>query len=149
MILSIRQADRSDLPYVLELLAAMDGGPELPLEHGLRVFREMERYRNYACYLTWDGARPVGTFTLLVFPTLVHDGAFEALVDGVVVAPSRRGEGIGAAMMTEAMRLAAEAGCYKLMLSSNGKRAERASFLSLARLPPARNQLLDGHRSAG
>ena len=88
----------------------------------------MSRYRDYTCYLALEGGRPVGTFTLLVFPTLVHEGAFEALVDAVVIAPSARGRGLGGAMMAEAMRLAAAAGCYKLMLSSNVKREDAHRF---------------------
>ena len=46
----------------------------------------------------------------------------------MVVAPEWRGQGIGAAMMREAQRLAAQAGCYKLALSSNLKRDDAHRF---------------------
>ncbi len=113
---------------VTRLLAEVDGEPELPPEQARQILREMARYPNYSCYLAFDGAEPVGTFSLLVFTTLVHDGRNDALIEGVVVASARRGQGIGRAMMREAMRLAREAGCYKLALSSNSKREDAHRF---------------------
>jgi GNAT superfamily N-acetyltransferase len=128
MKLAIRPAIDEDLPLITRLLAEMDGAAPLPPARAAAIFREMARYPFHRCYLAFDGDEPVGTFSLVVFPTLVHDGKREALVDGVVVTAARRGEGIGAAMMREAMRLAAEAGCYKLALSSNAKRADAHRF---------------------
>jgi GNAT superfamily N-acetyltransferase len=127
MTLEIRKVRRKDLSVLVELLAGMEG--EAPaLAHVSRVFREMASYPSYAAYLAHMNGRPVGTFSLLVFPTLVREYAFEALADAVVVAPAWRGRGIGGAMMAEAMRLAAQAGCYKLMLSSSTAREDAHSF---------------------
>lgn len=128
MSVEIRKARRKDLPLLLELLAQMDGEPRLPAAHAQRVFREMSLYPSYASYFGCVHGKPVGTFSLLVYPTLVHSGAYEALVDAVVVEPAWRGRGIGGAMMAEAMRLAAEAGCYKLVLSSDAKRDDAHRF---------------------
>ena len=50
--------------------------------HAQRVFREMSSYPAYASYFGCVHGKPVGTFSLLVFPTLVHQGAFEALFPG-------------------------------------------------------------------
>ncbi len=128
MKLAVREAKRSELSVVVRLLAQMDSEPPMSITRAQRIFREMARYPDYRCYLAFDGAEPVGTFTLLIFAALVHGGASEGLVDGVVVAAHRRGEGIGQKMMHEAMRLAATAGCYKLALSSNIKRADAHRF---------------------
>lgn len=129
MKLVVRVASRDDLPDVIRLLAQMDEGePAMPLTRAERILREMSRYPDYKCYLALDGDEAVGTFTLLIFEALVHGGAREALVDGVVVASQRRGQGIGRAMLHEAMRIARESGCYKLALSSNNKRADAHRF---------------------
>lgn len=129
MTLKFRVAATPDLPAVTRLLAQMDAGEApMPLTRAERIFRAMARYPDYRCYLAMDGNEAVGTFTLLIFEALVHGGAREALVDGVVVAPERRGQGIGRAMLREAMRLAREAGCYKLALSSNNKRVDAHRF---------------------
>jgi GNAT superfamily N-acetyltransferase len=128
MNLQICKVRRKDLPAVVKLLADMDGEEPLSLATAGRIYREMSRYPSYSVYLALADGQPVGTFTLLVFPTLVHDGRFEAVIDGVVVAPEWRGRGIGGAMLAEAMQLAAQAGCYKLALSSNSKREDAHRF---------------------
>ena len=128
MNLQIRKARRKDLPAVVRLLAAMDGEAPIPIARAASIYREMSHYPSFAFYLALADGEPVGTFTLLVYPTLVHDGTPEALVDGVVVDPQWRGRGVGGAMMAEAMRLAAQAGCYKLALSSNSKREDAHRF---------------------
>ena len=59
--------------------------------------------------LTWigafDGGRMVG------FANVAWDGGVHAFLLDVVVEPARQGEGIGAAVVAEAVRLAGEAGC--------------------------------------
>jgi GNAT superfamily N-acetyltransferase len=128
MNIEIRKARRKDLPLVTRLLAQTDGEAPMPLARAASIHRQMCRYPSYTCYLAFAEGEPIGTFTLLVIPTLSHDGRSEALVDGVVVTRAWRGRGIGGAMMAEAMRLAAEANCYKLMLSSNVKREDAHRF---------------------
>ena len=103
---------------------------------------EMRRVTCYRCYLMYDvtadgddtalrdapAGAPLGTFSLLVFPVMVHDGRPEAIVEAGVVAPAARGRGIGKQMMREAMRLAREAGAAKLALSSNARRLQAHRF---------------------
>ena len=131
----VREAGMADLPAVTRLLAWMDSSagdaqavPQMSITRAERIFCEMARYPNYRCYLLMNGDEPVGTFTLLIFDALVHGGAREALIDGVVVAPVRRGQGYGRLMLKEAMRMARESGCYKLALSSNQKRVDAHRF---------------------
>ena len=131
----VREAGMADLPAVTRLLAWMDSSagdaqavPQMSITRAERIFCEMARYPNYRCYLLMNGDEPVGTFTLLIFDALVHGGAREALIDGVVVAPVRRGQGYGRLMLKEAMRIARESGCYKLALSSNQKRVDAHRF---------------------
>ena len=51
---------------------------------------------------------------------MMHRGSHRAaLVDAVAVHPAYRRQGVGRSLMEEALRLRREAGCYKLMLSSN------------------------------
>ncbi len=108
----VRVAGAADLPAVTRLLAWMnsDTGNEsaqpaqaataaMSIARAERIFREMARYPNYRCYLLMNGDEPVGTFTLLIFDALVHGGAREALIDGLVVAPVRRGQGYGRLML--------------------------------------------------
>ena len=70
----------------------------------------------------------LGTFALLVMDNLGHLGSPSAIVEDVVVAPDRQSQGIGAAMMQFALERARKKCCYKLMLSSNAKRARAHAF---------------------
>lgn len=131
MILALREVRGSDaeLRHLSSLLAAMDGEPPLPLATMRERYATMRRYPDYRCYMMVDEDQvPLGTFSLLVFPVMVHDGRPEAIVEAVVVAPSARGLGVGKAMMHEAMRLAREAGAGKLALSSNARRLQAHQF---------------------
>jgi len=123
------QGSDAELLHLSALLATMDGEAPLPLATMRERFALMRRYPDYRCYLMTDAdGVPLGTFSLLVFPVMVHDGRPEALLEAVVVAPSARGRGIGKRMMREAMRLAREAGAAKLALSSNARRLQAHQF---------------------
>jgi GNAT superfamily N-acetyltransferase len=129
--LTLREVQGSDaeLLHLSALLATMDDEAPLPLATMRERFAAMRRCPDYRCYLLVDADDvPLGTFSLLVFPVMVHDGRPEALLEAVVVAPSARGRGIGKHMMREAMRLAREAGAAKLALSSNARRLQAHQF---------------------
>ncbi|CAG9182902.1 hypothetical protein LMG23992_04855 [Cupriavidus laharis] len=129
--LTLREVQGSDaeLRQLAALLATMDDEPLLPLATMRERYAAMQRFPFYRCYLMVDAQDvPLGTFSLLLFPVMVHDGRPEAIVEGVVVAPPARGTGIGKAMMREAMRLAREAGACKLALSSSARRLRAHAF---------------------
>ncbi|NOV22445.1 GNAT family N-acetyltransferase [Cupriavidus necator] len=124
----VRGSD-AELLHLSALLAAMDGEMPLPLATMRERYATMRRYPDYRCYMMVGADDvPLGTFSLLVFPVMVHDGRPEAIVEAVVVAPTARGMGVGKAMMREAMRLAREAGAAKLALSSNARRLRAHRF---------------------
>ncbi|RWA50285.1 GNAT family acetyltransferase [Cupriavidus sp. UYMSc13B] len=130
-VLTLREVRGSDaeLRHLSALLAALDGESPLPLATMRERYATVRRYPDYRCYMMVDEDEvPLGTFSLLVFPMMVHDGRPEAIVEAVVVAPCARGMGVGKAMMREAMRLAREAGAAKLALSSNARRLQAHQF---------------------
>ena len=115
---------------MLGLLRALDppGAPEPDAGAAARRFARIAAYPDYAVYLAEEDGVPVGTFALLVMDNLAHGGAPEGVVENVVVAEGRRGQGIGRAMMRFAMDRCTEAGCYKLVLSSNVRRESAHRF---------------------
>ncbi|GGF49516.1 acetyltransferase [Azorhizobium oxalatiphilum] len=128
--LSIRPATEEDLTAVMALYAqpGMDDGKVLPLEEAKALFARFARYPDYVLYVAEDAGEVVGTFALLVMDNLGHLGAPSAIVEDVVVSPTRQGGGVGGVMMRFAMRKAAGKGCYKLVLSSNAKRVKAHQF---------------------
>jgi GNAT superfamily N-acetyltransferase len=126
----IRETTKSDLPAVLSLYAqpGLDDGKVLSVTDAERVFAEFSRYPNYRLFVACDGGEVVGTYALLIMHNLAHCGTPSAVVEDVVVVASYQGQGVGRFMMEHAQALAREAGCYKLALSSNRKRAGAHAF---------------------
>lgn len=130
MSLDIRQAVAADLPHVLALYAqpGLDDGQILSIKQAEAMLATFARYPSYRLFVACDGDQVVGTYALLVMHNLAHCGTPSAVVEDVVVDATRRSQGIGEAMMRHAMGLAAQAGCYKLALSSNAIRERAHAF---------------------
>ncbi|WP_308388818.1 GNAT family N-acetyltransferase [Acidithiobacillus sp. AMEEHan] len=132
--MQIRAAQIDDLPAILQLYAqpGMDDGKVLDVSRAESIFQRMQQYPNYRLFVAQENDNIVGSYALLIMDNLAHRGAPSAIVEDVVVSPTRHGQGIGKQMMRHAMNLAREAACYKLVLSSNAKRdAAHAFYKSL------------------
>jgi GNAT superfamily N-acetyltransferase len=130
MPITCREASRADLPAVLALYAQpdLDGDQALTLAEAERILGRMARYPDYRLYVAESGGRVVGTYTLAVLDNLCHRGMPSGVVEDVAVDPALHRAGIGRAMMEHALALCRQKGCYKLMLSSNLKRAKAHAF---------------------
>ena len=126
----VRKANAADIAAVLALYAQpdLDDGNVLSVDQGVALFERFGRYPDYTLYVAEQDHEIVGSFALLVMDNLGHLGSPSGIVEDVVVAPARQGNGIGAAMMRFALECCREKGCYKLMLSSNAKRARAHAF---------------------
>ncbi|MBX9255041.1 GNAT family N-acetyltransferase [Desmonostoc muscorum CCALA 125] len=129
MSLDIRVASGEDLPLLIQLYAQMDGESPLPMNSAAEIWNAIAEVPNYHIYLAFQNQEPVGTFSLLYVPTMMHRGYHKfAVLDAVTVIPTVRGQGIGTQMMKAALKFSAEAGCYKVTLSSNLKRHRAHQF---------------------
>lgn len=128
--ISLRPAAKADLPAVLSLYAQpdMDNGNVLALKDAEAIFSRIADYPDYTLYVAEIERTIVGSFALLVMDNLGHLGAPSAIVEDVVVDPSRHSTGIGRSMMDFAIETAREKRCYKLVLSSNAKRIRAHAF---------------------
>jgi GNAT superfamily N-acetyltransferase len=129
MSLEIYLAGSQDWLVLNQLYADMDG--ELPLgsDRPEEVFTQITQTPNYYIYLAHLNQQPVGTFSLIYLPTMMHRGYHKfAVLDAVTVISHLRGQGIGSQMVKAAIQLSAEAGCYKVTLSSNLKRHRAHQF---------------------
>ena len=128
--MNLRDITFDDLPDVLRLYAQpdFDNGEVLDEAQARALYARFLTYPDYKIYVGEEGGRIVGSFALLVMLNLGHCGAPSAIVEDVVVDPQMQGRGVGAAMMSAAMDLARDKGCYKLVLSSNAKRVRAHAF---------------------
>lgn len=130
LAIKIREAVKSDLPFILALYAQpdMDNGQILSLKQAETVFAKMRTYPDYKIYVAVTNNEIIGTFALLIMHNLAHKGALSGIVEDVVVHENWQGKGVGKSMMHHAMKLCKEKHCYKLVLSSNIKRKAAHKF---------------------
>jgi GNAT superfamily N-acetyltransferase len=128
--IEIRPAIAADADALAALMAEMDDAPTESLDdvRMRAVLADMAHYPNFCAWLVLERGVPVASFSLLIFSSPSHQGTHQALLDAVVVTRARRGAGIGEAMIERALAIATEAGCYKMMLSSNLKRIDAHRF---------------------
>ena len=130
----VRDATQADLPRIVELLAQLspdaareDLGPPL-LESYRAAFREIETDPRQRLLVVEAAGRVAGTAALSIVPNLSHQGRPYAIVENVVVDEAQRGTGCGELLMRHAMEEAQRANCYKLVLTSNKRRADAHRF---------------------
>ena len=130
--ISIRLATVDDVTTLVALLAEMDEPSQeqarLNNDGARDIVAQMASYPNFRVYLIFSDGVAVGTFSLLIFCSLAHDGSEQAILDAVVISRQCRGQGIGTVMLEHACKIAADAGCYKIALSSNLKRLDAHRF---------------------
>lgn len=131
MSVRFREARRDDVPAVLALLRDDALGAER--ETGadaeyLQAFDRMQAEGANRLYVGAEGGRIVATFQLTLISGLSHRATRRALVESVRVATGLRSRGIGAALMAEAERLAREAGCGLIQLTTHRTRGRAHAF---------------------
>jgi GNAT superfamily N-acetyltransferase len=128
----IREAERADLPTLIRLYN------ELSLDDPREDEAEMERYEaafsaiaaisGHRVLVAEEDGRLLGSVTVIVEPNLTYQGTPFAIIENVVVTEIARGKGVGALIMNAAIEIAQEAGCYKVSLTSNKRRADAHRF---------------------
>src|SRR5271168_3307810 len=102
----VTQAAAADIPQLCELLALLfaqeaDFAPDAERQTGgLRMI--IEQPETGRIYCARDGDRVVGMVSIL-FTVSTAEGGRAAVLEDMVVHPSRRGEGIGERLLNEAI----------------------------------------------
>ena len=127
--MAIRLAKEEDIDRILELyreLAITTSDVERsrrPTPDDYRqTFSMIRGVPGYNLLVAEDRGMVVGTMVLLIVPNLAHNACPWAIVENVIVDNKYRGQQVGRLLMEYAINQAQEAGCYKLMLTSNKKR---------------------------
>lgn len=137
----IRQATERDVPRILELYRQLSFEPEkyqpARVNDCLKVFRKMSDYPDYHLLVAEDNGVVVGTTVLAILPGFAHGTSPFAVVEYVVVDEKHRSKGIGKLMMESVKSLAKEAGCYKIMLTSDLRRERAHKFYKSVGFEPS------------
>ena len=131
----VRAATEGDISRILELyrqLAITTSQAEQhqnpSLDDYQRVFAEIGTFPGHELLVAEDEGEVVGTMVLLIVPNLSHSALPWALVENLVIDRGHQGQGIGKLLMDYAIARAKEAGCFKVVLSSDKRRREAHQF---------------------
>ncbi|MGK7899125.1 MAG: GNAT family N-acetyltransferase [Xenococcus sp. (in: cyanobacteria)] len=127
--LEYKIATLADLPILNSLYSEMDNKSLMAEEEITKIWHQIQQVPNYYIYLAYLENTAIGTFSLLFMPTMMHRGFHRsAILDSVVIHSDYRGQGLGSKMVQQALKISANAGCYKVTLSSNLKRDRAHKF---------------------
>lgn len=124
----IRAAIRSDLGAILRLLRELGDTTHTQSSQvrmssaAVRAWTRMENDPDRTVLVAEQRGEIIGTLDLLVVANLTHDAQSWAVVDNLVVDPATRRQGIGRALMEDALDRAMRSGCYKVELLSHETR---------------------------
>jgi ribosomal protein S18 acetylase RimI-like enzyme len=131
---TIRPASVEDLPAIIALLAddALGAGredPSVPLNpRYLRAFQAISADANQLLAVVDRAGAVTGCMQLTFLPGLSRMGAWRGQIEGVRVARSERGTGVGGMMMEWAIQRFRERGCEIVQLTTDKSRADAHRF---------------------
>jgi GNAT superfamily N-acetyltransferase len=131
---TLRTAVRADVPAVVALLADDDLGrvrerpPDGDLSPYLRAFELLDADPGELLVVAVLDGDVVATLQLSVIPGLSRGGALRAQLEAVRVTGSRRGTGLGTALVGWAIDEARRRGCALVQLTSDKRRTDAHGF---------------------
>ena len=130
----IRTARREDIRAIVEIysLDELKGHREvltdpLPAFY-LEAFDRIASDSNQTLLVAEDAAVIVGSLQMTFISYVLRRAARRALIEAMFVHPSHQQKGVGTALVEEAARLASDAGCVVLHLTSNKVREGAHKF---------------------
>lgn len=132
--LSFRTAIRADLPELIRMLADDPLGESRedvsapPNPRYEVAFRHIEQSPDHEILIAEKASGIVGMLQLSYLPGLSRLGALRCQIEGVRVAASVRGQGIGKALFEESIRRARDHDCTLIQLTTDKSRPDAHRF---------------------
>ena len=126
MTISVRQATPDDLDAIVMLLGELHDPSRASAN--AEAWKAMLAQTGRTILLAERDGDPVGTADLWIAPTLLNGAAPRAFVNYVAVSTPARRSGVGRALMEDACRRAADAGCGDVVLMSGDHRPDAHRF---------------------
>ncbi len=126
-----RDALPDDIPYIVSLLADDRLGAQrerLGDPNYIKALADIDADPTTRLIVMEDKGIVVGCMQISILPGFARRGTRRAQLESVRIAGSQRGEGLGAVLVAEAIRLAREAGCGLVELSTDRTRADAHRF---------------------
>ena len=126
MTITVREATPDDLGAIVMLLGELHVRSTAVADPG--AWSAMLTQTGRTILLAERNDDPVGTADLWIAPSLLHGAIPRAFVNYVAVLMEARRSGVGRALMEDAQRRAANAGCGDLLLMSGDHRPDAHRF---------------------
>jgi len=124
-----RAANAGDLSELLRLYRQLQpADPELDQDAANAALDRILRTPGMTLMVVDGVGRLAATAYLNVIPNLTRSASPYAVIENVVVDEPLRGTGIGKRLMAATVRVAWDAGCYKVMLLTGSQRASTHAF---------------------
>jgi GNAT superfamily N-acetyltransferase len=134
MNIIIRKANRSDVPYIVRLLADDNIGAtrekyEEPLPQSYyKAFDIINTDKNSWLLVAELDNKIVGTLQLTFITYLTYQGGKRAQIEGVRTDKSARGKGIGKTLVEWSIEKSKEEGCHLIQLTTDKRRPDALEF---------------------
>lgn len=134
MNLDYREARLTDVPELVKLLAddvlgaAREDISTPPNQRYLDAYNHIEQDPNNQLTVVESNDELVGMLQLTFIPYLTHRGSWRCLIEGVRIAQSHRGKGLGGKFINWAIARARERGCSIVQLTSDKQRPDALRF---------------------
>lgn len=132
--ITFREATLHDLDRIVYMLADDDLGntreqyrQPLP-ESYIQAFQSIDSDPNNELIVACYGEDIIGVQQITFTPYITHQGGWRATIEGVRVASSERGNGVGSRLIQWAIQRAKERGCRMVQLTTDKKRPEALHF---------------------
>jgi GNAT superfamily N-acetyltransferase len=118
----LRLATHDDLDALLALYAQLNPGDlAAPRDRLAAILERIVASDEFAIVVATQQDVVVATCYLNVIPNLTRGGASYAVIENVIVDASRRGTGLGQAVVAFALAQAWRRGCYKTLLQTGSR----------------------------
>lgn len=126
--MEVRDVAPSELDQLLALYRHLhDADDPLPdIATVNAVWHELQGNPRYRYFGAYEGDTLVSSCTLTVVPNLTRACRPYGVIENVVTRADRRGRGLGKAVLAQALSVAWDQGCYKVMLMTGRK--DEATF---------------------
>ena len=126
---TMRLAQRQDLPDLLQLYTYLGDNPIPALDAKLmRLWQTLLNDPQTAIIVAESQGHVVSTCTLTIIRNLTHDQRPYGIIENVATDPRYRRQGLGRRVLEEAVRIACENHCYKVLLTTGSKRESTLRF---------------------
>jgi GNAT superfamily N-acetyltransferase len=128
----LREARRDEVALIVEMLLDDELGSTREdasdLTPYLKGFDAIEADPLNTQYVWEEGGKIVGCLQLTLLPGIAQKGMWRAQIEGVRIAGSQRGTGVGGRMIRAVLEVARERGCAVLQLTTNKVRKDAQRF---------------------